>query len=218
MGQFIDLTGERFGRLTITTRAPNRSNRVRWFYICDCGTEGDVSANDVRNNGQVSCGCLQREVAAQIGRNNVVHGHSRRDGISPTYASWTAMKDRVLTKTHHAWPRYGGRGISICDRWVSGADGKSGFECFLLDMGDRPDGHTLDRIDSNGDYEPSNCRWATPELQARNSYHNKLSPIEAGVLRAEVANDNLSIPNAAKRFGVSRSHAWKVVNGQRWAA
>lgn len=96
-----------------------------------------------------------------------LHGHATTAGNSPTYASWRAMRDRCSRSTHKAYPAYGGRGIEVCARWQS-------FEAFLADMGERPPGTTLDRIDNNGNYEPGNCRWATAKVQGLNTRANRI--------------------------------------------
>jgi hypothetical protein len=99
------------------------------------------------------------------------HGHSKEHGKSPTYHSWENMLKRVRDPNNHNYPDYGGRGITVCERWQGQLRGKrrfGGFENFLADMGERPEGKTLDRIDVNEDYEPGNCRWATVQEQRAN--------------------------------------------------
>lgn len=128
------------------------------------------------------------------------------------------MQDRTLRESHEAYGRYGGKGVVICDRWLRGDNSKGGFECFLEDMGERPEGMTLDRIDTHGNYEPGNCRWTTPAAQARNATDNKMTGIDVGILKAMAANDNASLAKLAERFGISKQHAWRIKTGQRWAA
>jgi hypothetical protein len=176
MGKVIDRTGHRFGRLTVIARADNdKRGRARWSCRCDCDAEVVVSGNNLQSGNTRSCGCLDRELSSDRGRAHLtVHGHTRTGWVSPTYRSWLSMKARCLNPNHHAYPAYGGRGITVCDEWL----GPDGFARFLADMGERPgnpDGWSsskgywsLDRIDPDGDYEPSNCRWATPTQQTRN--------------------------------------------------
>jgi hypothetical protein len=152
LGTFIDLTGKRFGRLYVTSRAANRKASVRWNYVCDCGSVGSVAGRDLRHSDQRSCGCLQREAAARTGRSIRTHGHTVGGVRTPTYQSWSAMTERTSNPKHHAWMNYGGRGIAVCSRWRHGEDAATGFECFLADMGIRPAGYSIDRIDNDKGY------------------------------------------------------------------
>lgn len=155
--------GDKFGRLTITN-AIHRDGR-RWFVCaCECGGQAIVSRSNLPRTS--SCGCVAREHGARIGRAARKHGHaagsSRRP--SPTYNSWRGMRDRCTNPKSINWQYYGGRGIGICERW----QGREGFLHFLEDMGERPEGLTLDRIDPDGNYEAGNCRWATAQEQTDN--------------------------------------------------
>lgn len=146
-------------------RIENAGNRVRWACQCDCGKQVNVLGSSLRPGVTVSCGCSKREKARVSGRRNKTHCMTR----TPAYQSWSGMKDRCLNKNDHAYERYGGRGIKVCERWMK-------FENFLADMGEKPDGQSIDRIDNDGDYEPSNCRWATcaqQNLNKRNSRRAK---------------------------------------------
>lgn len=152
----VNLVGEKFNRLMVVSRSENRGDgRAYWNCICDCGGINIAAANDLKSGHTKSCGCLNDEIRQS---KPVKHGHNK----TRTYISWCSMWARCTNKKLKSYEYYGGRGIGVCDRWKD-------FGLFLQDMGERPEGRSIDRFpDNDGNYEPSNCRWATPKEQRAN--------------------------------------------------
>lgn len=185
MGTRIDHTGQRFGRLTVMSQSDRRdgNGNIAWVCRCDCGQIATVGGKSLRAGDSRSCGCLFLEVAAEKGR-RILRKHGMTG--SPLHGVWMGMRERCSNPNDPKWNRYGGRGIRVCERWNS-------FENFAEDMGPRPDGMTIERDDVNGDYEPSNCRWATQIEQQNNRTNNR---------RLVIGGRTLTVAQAAREHGV----------------
>lgn len=192
----LDLAGQRFGQLTVGARAPNQAGgkHVAWYCRCDCGQNTVVTTAHLRSGHTTSCGCV---IAARrnSGMLHRTHGHGVRGRTSPEYRSWASAKQRCFNENDAAFRLYGARGVTMCERW------STSFEAFLADMGRRPPGASLDRIDSDGNYEPGNCRWATATQQANNTRRN---------LFVEYEGDRLTLEQLARRVGVDARQLWKL--------
>lgn len=162
--------GERHNRLTATKLI----KRATWLFTCDCGNTIELFQSQVLAGSYKSCGCLKKEV--EVGATK-----------HPLYHLWNGMKARCNYPSHIGYKTYGGRGIKVCDRWMNS------FEAFVTDMGPRPSGATLDREDSNKDYEPNNCRWATRREQAENTRRNQY---------LEANGERLTISQWSRKLGV----------------
>lgn len=162
MTKLVDMVGATFGRVTVVARAANEaSGQARWSCLCSCGKEFTAGGSNLRGGRTRSCGCATKEA---LDRARVVHGEHG----TLTYKRWKAMKERCYGKRSIGYKNYGGRGIAVCDRW------RESFSAFLEDMGPVPDGWQLDRIDNDGNYEPSNCRWVPQLVNANNRRNNRL--------------------------------------------
>lgn len=160
---FIDLTGKKFGRLTVIGLDTNNTcNEKKWLCSCECGGIKSVKGSSLRNGVTVSCGCYQREVVKKV---NKIHGMY----TSRIHRIWSAMKQRCYNPNNEAYKNYGGRGIKVCDEW------KNDFTkfCSWALCNGYSDELSIDRIDNDGNYEPNNCRWATREQQNNNTRRQK---------------------------------------------
>lgn len=189
MGALIDLVGKRFGMCTVVRRSPMRG-RVLWECRCDCGGITAVDSQNLRSGHTKSCGCHRR-----------THGRS----ADPRYTVWHHMWQRCTDAACPDYPIYGGRGITVCQRWRD-------IDKFLHDMGPRPLGATLERKNNLCGYTPRNCIWADRAVQSRNRRSNKLTYAKAArLLRARGTQQSIS-----KRFGVSQATVSRVKNGKQW--
>lgn len=162
MKTITDITGNVYGRLTVVSFAGYTDTKKpipQWHCECECGSTATVAGIRLRNGVTKSCGCLRVETAKR---------RSTKHGMKGTraYEIWQGMKNRTTNPNNSHYQSYGGRGIKVCDEWLNS------FETFLADMGEPPEGMSIDRIDNDGDYSKGNCQWATSHEQSRNRSDN----------------------------------------------
>lgn len=225
----IDIpAGTRFGRLTVVAEGRTRAGRRAMTCVCACGQEKVVSTGHLRSGHTTSCGCLHRELAAELARTNPLIAEYRASDLrreqsrarSTTHGlsyhahrvRWRNMMDRCHDPENPAFHRYGGRGIKVCPEWHDLA-----AFCAWIDanLGPCPDGMSLDRKDNNGNYEPGNVRWMTWAGQIRNSSSAKITMDIAEEIRRRYATGDRQGDLAAE-FGVSRPNISLIVTGKAW--
>lgn len=158
MPSFHDKIGQKFNRWTAVKPEHERRPSLNWEFLCDCGTRKVIRWHNVKRGESKSCGCYKAENASENGAKSKTHGWTG----TAEHKCWVNIHQRCHNQSDKDYPNYGGRGIAVCDRWAT-------FEAFIEDMGKKPSrSHSIDRRDVNGDYEPSNCRWATIKEQNRN--------------------------------------------------
>jgi hypothetical protein len=211
-GKFIDLTGQKTGLLTARKRVDSdKHGKVKWECLCDCGNTVDVIASRFNTGKTRSCGCLR--VLRTIQR-CTTHGDANHHHRTAEYRAWLGMKARCFKPTTTEYHRYGGRGITVCERW------KTSFKSFLQDLGRKPSKrHSLDRFDNDGDYEPGNCRWATRKQQNKNKtfgYGNcKLTDIQVRQIRAILASGQRQ-SSIALRFKICETTICNINTGKAY--
>jgi hypothetical protein len=185
MSAVKDITGQRFGSLTVSKRHGSVNGRAAWLCVCDCGSEHVGTGKEMRSGRVTSCGCgLTRS------NRRATHGKSK----SKIYSVWTNMKLRCESPTDASYQWYGARGITVSEEW------SKSFDAFYADMGDAPDGCSLDRIDVDGPYSKENCKWATTAEQSRNRRNNRNITIN-GVTKimSDWCSENGIYPSTASR-------------------
>lgn len=191
----LDLRGLRFGRIAVIEREGSRNGKSSWLCKCDCGTECIIVGKLLVSGTTRSCGCLRFDNEAQLR-----HGHSRRGKMSRTYRAWARMIQRCDNPNNKDFPGYGGRGICVCEQWYI-------FDNFLADMRECPNNLELDREDTDGNYEPRNCRWTDEATQATN---------RRWTLWVYVGDEKIPMKRAAERLGLNYAKLRKLTarNGQ----
>lgn len=189
----LQLKDQKFGRLTVIEPAENCSRGTTWLCGCECGNKKIVPTVDLRMGDTRSCGCLEYENQKY---GNLKHGHALKNKISKEYIAWARAKSRCFNPNDPKFMDYGGRGITMCDEWCNS------FSAFYEDMGSKPNGCSIERIDTNGNYEPSNCMWADRYTQARNRRNN---------ICVEIDGAKLVLREVATKFGVIYGSLWAAV-------
>jgi hypothetical protein len=198
-----------FSRLRVVDlHHKDRSYNKYWSCVCVCGATTVVREDKLRSGKIKSCGCLAAE------RVQALQCLAAEEDRKYTKSSYMSMVQRCTNPNLPAYAAYGGRGIAVCARWLVGEGGKNGWTCFFTDMGPRPRGTSIDRIDNAKGYEPANCRWATPHQQAVNRSSVKLTAEDVHAIRT----NNTTRKQAADQFGVSKDYVKKIRARKVWGS
>ena len=193
-----EIGGQRFALLTVGEYL-GREGGFLWRCLCDCGATTPAKSTDLIVGKKQSCGCLAHNLTAERNRR---HGHSVRGSVSPEYRVYLGMKRRCYNPNNSDYAYYGGRGIRVSDSWLDS------FDDFLRDMGPRPEGASIERIDNDGNYEQSNCRWASRKEQMRNRRSTRL---------VEYQGVTSSLAEAAERAGIPYKVAQSRITHLGWS-
>ena len=201
MPKFVDLRARKYGRLSVIGRFDVRDKTTRWECLCECGNVRIVRSYALQSGHSQSCGCLSREINQ---RKMLKHGQTKSKYTEATseYSTWRGIIQRCTNPKNNHYDRYGGRGITICDKW------RHDFSAFFADMGEKPQGTTIDRIDNNKGYEPGNCRWADKKTQQNNLSNNIVITYGGLTMTLPMWADKTGIANSCLAARIRRG--WSI--------
>ena len=204
MGKFTDLTGKTFGNWNVLRWVRSERGGSVYECVCKCGTKRIIFRSNLISGKTKSCGCAKSEI---ISRTKIKHGFAANSSrkAKRIYTIWGSMMNRCFNPSNHAYHNYGGRGITVCDRWKD-------FENFLLDMGQPKDDQSIDRINNDGNYEPGNCRWSDNFEQMRNTSRTKLTD----EIASQIKSGKISMREVCEITGCSPSTYYAVKKGINW--
>jgi hypothetical protein len=212
-----ELTGIKFGRLTAISRAENGpAGQTRWLCRCECGALRTVVAGKLKAGLSKSCGCYKRDLSRKrgvaLGKLSYKHGNARFNGKrSKEYATWIAMRSRCYNPNNTRFADYGGRGVTVCDRW------NQSFSNFLADMGTKPTAdHSIDRIDNLGHYGPDNCKWSTRSEQQRNKSTSVWVLLDGASVPLVVASKKLGVSDTCLRNKLDKYPNFASMDARTW--